>query len=121
MTEQTTGTRPIRDEAAVNQLFEAITDEESRQIFRETRSEALTAKELSERCDIATSTAYRKLEQLVDIGLLEEQIRFNCTTKHAREYTHDIDGIELDVTATGLSVVISEEVPDQPEQPLSAD
>ena len=121
MTDQAPGTRPIRDEAAVNQLFEAITDEDSRTILRETRSEALTAKELSKRCDVATSTAYRKLEQLVDIGLLDEQIRFTSTTRHAREYTHDIDSIELDVTATGLSVVISEAGAEQTDQPLSAD
>lgn len=120
MTDQLTGTR-IQDETDVDQLFGAITDEDSRMILRETRAEALTAKELSERCDIATSTAYRKLEQLVETGLLDEQIRFTSTTKHACEYTHDIDGIELDVTSTGISVRISEAGPEQREQPLNAD
>ncbi|WP_436901336.1 helix-turn-helix domain-containing protein [Halovenus halobia] len=121
MTDQATGTQTIRDEADVNQLFEAIRDPDSRAIIRETRSEALTAKELSERCDIATSTAYRKIERLVDVGILTEHVRFTSKTRHAHEYTHDIDSIELDVTNTGVSVVISEDVAEQTDLRLSAD
>jgi predicted transcriptional regulator len=98
--------------------LETITDSDSRVIIRETRTEALTAKELSERCDIAPSTVYRKLDRLVEVGILEEQIRFTSKTRHTHEYAHDIDGIELDVTNTGISVVVTEEMADQP---LSAD
>ncbi len=121
MTDQATGNRTFRDEADVNQLFEAISDPASRAIIRETRAEALTAKELSQRCDMATSTAYRKIERLVDVGLLSEHVRFTSKTRHAHEYTHDIDDIEIDVTSTGISVVISEEVSDKTEVRLSAD
>ena len=121
MTDQATGTRTVRDEADVNQLFEAITDPDSRAIIRETRAEALTAKELSQRCSIATSTAYRKIERLVDVGILTEQIRFTGKTRHAHEYSHDIDSIEVDVSNTGISVIISEDVAEQTELRLSAD
>lgn len=121
MTDQTTGNRTIRDEAAVDRLLETVTDRDSRAIIRETRSEALTAKELSKRCDIAISTAYRKIDRLVDVGILEERIRFTSKTRHTHEYVHDIDGIELDLSTTGISVVVTEEIADQTDQPVSAD
>jgi predicted transcriptional regulator len=121
MTDQTTGNRTIRDETAVDRLLETITDSDSRAIIRETRTEALTAKEISKRCDIAPSTTYRKIDRLVDVGLLDEQIRFTSKTRHTHEYIHDIDGIELDLSSTGISVLVTEGMAEQTDQPLSAD
>jgi predicted transcriptional regulator len=121
MTDHATGTQTIRDEAEVDQLLETITDSDSRAIIRETQSEALTAKELSQRCDIAISTAYRKIDRLVDVGLLDERIRFTAKTRQTHEYSHDVDEIELTVDTTGISVAVSEAVAEQTEQPLSAD
>jgi predicted transcriptional regulator len=93
-------------------VFTALEDPDCRTLLEATTDEALTAQELTERCDIPRSTTYRKVEQLADAGLLDEQIRLRADGKHASEYQRAFDGLvvsmdagELEVTTSGPSPV----------------
>jgi len=111
----------------IDQLVSALNDTKSRRILSETTREALSAHEISGQCDIPISTVYRKLEQLVDAGMLVERVRLSSHPDYTREYLLDVTAINVDIGGeSGLSLVLSRrspspEPPDQSTQSISAD
>jgi DNA-binding transcriptional ArsR family regulator len=76
------GTEDAPDLQAV---LDALDDESCRRIIQ-ALEEPMTAKQLSEECDIPLSTTYRKLELLTDAALLEERTVFQRDGHHTTEY-----------------------------------
>lgn len=75
-----------RDDASTLQdVLEALDDQGCRCII-EALDDPMTAKELSEECDIPLSTTYRKLELLTDAALLEERAVLQPDGHHTTEY-----------------------------------
>lgn len=89
-------------------VLAALEDPDCRALLEATTDEALTAQELTERCDIPRSTTYRKVEQLTDAGLLEEQVRISTNGKHASEYRRTFDDVTISLCESeGVTVGIS--------------
>ena len=111
----------------IDQLMSALNDKKSRRILSETTQEALSAGEISDRCDIPLSTVYRKLEQLVDAGMLVERVRLSSYPDYTREYLLDVTALTVDIgDESGVSLVVSRRSPsselsDQLTQSISAD
>ena len=82
-------------------VFESLADDGCRDILEATSEEALTATELSDRCDIPLSTTYRKLEQLADANLLDEQLRIRASGQHTAEYRKDFEDITVTTSEDG--------------------
>ncbi|MDS0473818.1 helix-turn-helix domain-containing protein [Natrinema sp. 1APR25-10V2] len=85
-------------------VLAALDDDACRSILEATSEESLTATELSERCDIPMSTAYRKVEMLTEAELVEEQVRINTSGKHATEYRKNFDDVLVSVAGGGLEI-----------------
>ncbi|WP_408959399.1 helix-turn-helix domain-containing protein [Natrinema sp. 74] len=85
-------------------VLAALDDDACRCILEATNEESLTATELSERCGIPMSTAYRKVELLTEADLVEERVRINTSGKHATEYRKHFDDILVSVAGGGLEV-----------------
>ncbi len=81
----------------IDDVLGALADLQCRMILSETSETALSASEVSERCDMPQSTAYRKIDQLQEAGLLEERTRLGTNGNHSSEYTVDVQGIEVTV------------------------
>ncbi len=117
----------VRADDRIDQLMSALNDKKSRRILSETTQEALSAGEISDRCDIPLSTAYRKLEQLVDAGILIERVRLSSHPDYTREYLLDVTALTVDIGGeSGVSLVVSRRSPsaelsDQSTQSMSAD
>lgn len=102
-----TGERTVDTEGEVSALLAALEDAECRAILRETSDKSYTAGELCDRCDLSSSTAYRKIDELTDAGLLEESVRLRRSGSHTSEYSLAVSdltislggGIELSLTA----------------------
>lgn len=89
-------------------VLAALEDPDCRSLLEATAEEALTARELIDRCDVPRSTTYRKLEQLTDAGLLEERIRLSADGKHASEYLRTFDDVTISLCASeGVTVGLS--------------
>lgn len=97
----------IEDAADAKAVLAALNDTDCRAILEATREESLTATELSERCSIPSSTAYRKVEELAEVGLLEERIRINTSSKHATEYRRCFDAVAVSVDDGDLVVEVT--------------
>ena len=60
----------VNDESAKQCILSALSDQYSRHILTATVSEPLSALELSKKYDIPITTVYRRIEELVDAGLI---------------------------------------------------
>ena len=99
--------RAGRTEPSTATLFSVLDDEDCRVVLAATGEEALTAAELGERCDIPSSTVYRKVEQLTEAGLLEERLRVRRSGKHAQEYRRCVDEIVVSLGAGDQTLELS--------------
>ncbi len=88
-------------------VLAALDDDACRAILEATTEEALTATELSDRCEIPMSTAYRKVEMLTEADLVAEQVRINTSGKHATEYAKNFDGVHVSVGDEGIEIELT--------------
>lgn len=100
-------TSTLADDIDIGSLLGVLDDEDCRAILEATSAQALSAGELSEICDLPQSTAYRKVDDLTAVGLLEEQIRISSSGQHKSEYILRVDRISLAVDSEGLSLDLS--------------
>ncbi len=90
-------------------VLTALEDPDCRALLEATAERSLTAGELTERCEIPRSTTYRKLEQLTEAGLLEEQVRLSADGKHASEYRRTFDDLTVSLCESdGITVGLSQ-------------
>jgi len=93
-------TTTVTDTERIETLLGALEDADCRSILEATTEDALTANELSDRCDLPLSTAYRKLELLTEAGLLEEQLRLSRSGKHTSEYVRAVSEVDVSLDGT---------------------
>lgn len=109
--ESTVDVTTVDSESGVQALLDALGDADCRAILEATGEEALTAAELSSELGLSKSTAYRKLDTLSDLSLVEKRTRIRRSGKHATEFRRRLadvsltasaeDGLELRVTRFG--------------------
>jgi len=92
-----TGNVGSADEPDPETVLSALEDGKCRAILRTVSEEWLTAPELAERCELSSSTVYRKVDRLVEAGLLEQSVRIAGDTKPADQYRCAVDRVELDL------------------------
>lgn len=93
----TDGVRVVDADGHGQTVLDALGDDASRAILEAAGEEALTARELAERRDLALSTTYRKVDELVQAGLLWERIRLLESGKRSTEYVRAVDDVVVDV------------------------
>lgn len=94
-----------RDDGA-EELLDLLGEERFRQILSATSREPLSAKELSEECDVALSTIYRRVEDMVANDLLVERTQIEADGSHHSVYEVNIDRLEVDVEAGTIDVTM---------------
>jgi DNA-binding transcriptional ArsR family regulator len=92
-------------------VFAVLNDEQSLEILRTLQDRSLTAKELNREVSVPMSSLYRKLDMLVDAGLLETNIEIRPAGKNANRYSVAMDSITIDFTGRSLDVGVSEPIP----------
>ncbi len=94
----------------IQALLGALEDPDCRAIIEVTATEAMSAAEISERCELPQSTAYRKLDRLENVGILDERIRLCKSGQHITEYIRNIEKISLSIDGeSGISLTVTEE------------
>jgi len=88
---------PTRDPTVdADSALRILADDEIRDLF-ETTEEKRTIPELASECDLSRSTAYRKVNRLVEAELLVPASRTAEDTGNATEYRRTVDSIEITV------------------------
>ena len=86
------------------ELLELLGQERVRQILAATSRESLSARDLSEECDVALSTIYRRVEDMIASDLLVERTRIETDGSHHSVYEANIDHLDVDVEDGSLDV-----------------
>ncbi|MBV0925053.1 winged helix-turn-helix domain-containing protein [Halomicroarcula limicola] len=87
-------------------LFATLDDDYARDILVATKAERLSAKELSEECEMSRPTVSRRVNALVEQGLLEEYTHVDPGGRHYREYEARLERVEVLLRAEGFDVRI---------------
>jgi predicted transcriptional regulator len=95
-------------------LLDRLADRRCRAVLAATTDAARSAREVATRCDLPLSTTYRKLDHLVEAGLLTERTRVRCAGKHPSEFRRAVDEVVVDVRPSGKThLVVMDRSPGQ--------
>lgn len=89
-----------------DELLELLGQERVRQIMAATSRDAKSAKELSEECDVALSTIYRRVEEMVASDLLVKRTRIESDGSHHSVYEANIDHLDVDIDEGTIDVSV---------------
>ncbi|AGN00837.1 transcription regulator [Salinarchaeum sp. Harcht-Bsk1] len=78
-------------------LLDLLGEARNREILAATSRETLSAKELSEECDVALSTIYRRVDEMVEHDLLVERTRIESDGSHHSVFDANVDRVGVDV------------------------
>lgn len=87
-------------------LLDTLGNASSRAILKKGADRALTIEELYECCDVSRTTIYRRVNELLNLGLLEESIRFTEGNQQQRQFRTTSDEITLRIGPAGLEAHI---------------
>lgn len=96
----------MTEEPSPPDVFATLDDEYAREILVATKTERLSAKELSEVCDMSRPTVSRRVNTLIEQDLLEEYTHVDPAGRHYREYEARLERIEVLLHAEGFDVQI---------------
>jgi predicted transcriptional regulator len=91
---------PAEDKPALQDVLDALDDPDCRSILREIH-EPMTAKELSEICDIPKSTLYRKLDLLSSACLVKEQDTIGTEGRRVTYYERSFNDVMISIDDMG--------------------
>lgn len=91
----------------VADILSVLEDRYARTILVETSVEPMSAQELANRCDVADSTIYRRIERLQEHGLLAESQVLDSDGHHHKEYRARLDHVTIDLEPGELSVDVT--------------
>ncbi|MEF8820945.1 MAG: helix-turn-helix domain-containing protein [Halovenus sp.] len=94
-------------EVDVATLLGALEDDDCRAILEATSEQALSTSELCEQCDLSTSSAYRKVDELTEVGLLEESVRLRPAKAHTSEYRLAVSKLEISLDGGQLELSVT--------------
>ncbi|KTG07814.1 hypothetical protein AUR64_01940 [Haloprofundus marisrubri] len=103
MPENITDTKPDSPVASAA-LLDVLGDECSRAILAAAGRESMTAKELTNSCDVSPATVYRRINTLLDHGLLEESIEFGANSGRQKVYKTTFSHVDIDLSDDGFDV-----------------
>ncbi|PHQ40563.1 transcriptional regulator [Halorubrum persicum] len=104
-------TTATEGDETLDDTFEALADPDCRAILGAADT-AMTTSELAEACDIALSTAYRKVERLSETPLLVEGVRFDPDGDHAAEYTRGATDATIELGEGGVTLTVDDAAAD---------
>lgn len=87
-------------------VFATLDDQYARRILVATKTERLSAKELSEACEMSRPTVSRRVNALVEQGFLEEHTHADSGGHHYQEYEARLEGVDVRLRRAGFEVEV---------------
>lgn len=87
----------VERDVSLQAVLTALGDEDCRSIVT-ALEEPMTAEEISETCDIPSSTTYRKLDLLSEAELLAESVEVRSDGHHTTRYRTDFETVVVALT-----------------------
>lgn len=87
-------------------LLELLGDEYTQRVLRAIGDESLTGSELIERAGVSKATAYRRLDDLQEAGIVESTMRIDPDGHHCEQYQLAVDNLSVSFGPDGFEVTI---------------
>lgn len=97
----------MSEERNADEMFEALCSNHARAILVAASSDPCSAQELAEQCDASLPTVYRRVDALVEQGLLVETMNVDPDGNHYTVYAARLDSVRFDVENSGFIASIS--------------
>ena len=91
----------------VADILSVLEDQYTRTILMETSIEPMSAQKLADRCDVADSTIYRRIERLQEHDLIAESQVLDPDGHHHKEYRARLDHVTVDLERGKFSVDVA--------------
>ncbi|MFC7157897.1 ArsR/SmtB family transcription factor [Halomarina halobia] len=96
-------------EPQLSELLDHLGDDVSRAVLAACANDTRSVGELAELCDVSEATIYRRLNHLIDSGLLEERPRIGGNAvSGGKEYRTAIQHVEIVLDEEGITVQIDD-------------
>jgi DNA-binding transcriptional ArsR family regulator len=87
----------VSEDSDPTAVLSVLDDEHARAILAAASTEPMSASELSEVCDASTATVYRRIDDLTELGLLEESISVRPDGNHHSVYRATLERFTLEL------------------------
>ncbi|MEF8780336.1 MAG: winged helix-turn-helix domain-containing protein [Haloferacaceae archaeon] len=94
-----------RDDGSTSATWDLVTllnDEYAREILTAITDEAKPAREIAEECGVSRPTVYRRLDRLLEVGLIEEREQPTHSGRHRKRFRVAADGAVLRLREDGF-------------------
>jgi predicted transcriptional regulator len=95
-----------RDRLSDSALLSVLTDGACEEVLTALESGPMTVAELHAELDVPVSTLYRKVDALVEVGLLTELTRYQSDGNHKSEYAKSVAELSIDVSLVDARVAV---------------
>lgn len=85
----------MSDGSTLETVLTLLDDDHARAILTATSVEPMSARELSDHCDVSRTTVYRRVERLTAAGLLDERTRPRADGHHDTVYVALLDELSI--------------------------
>lgn len=96
----------VPDEVAPEDLFGLLDDEYARALLVQLAEESMTARQLHDETDASLATVYRRLDALVDGGLVAERTRIDEDGNHYGVYEATLGEVRIKLTESGFEASV---------------
>jgi DNA-binding transcriptional ArsR family regulator len=106
-------------ERDVDGVFDLVGNELARRILVLTSETALSAEELTERCDASRPTIYRRLDALETRDLVTEEVRYDADGNHCSVYECRLEELRFGISDGEFTVDVELRSPGDRDDPES--
>ena len=96
-------------------LLELLGDEYTRRVLAAVTEQPRSGSEVVEAADVSKATAYRRLGELEEAGLVDSEMVFDPEGHHHERFHAIVESIDFEIAAGGVSVTVETDRPDTDE------
>ena len=98
--EESNEVRENRETASPEGLLQLLADPNARTVIAVTAEAPRSVEEIVQRCEMSAATAYRKVNELVEAGLVEESVRIRPEGTNYREFELRVAAVRVTLTGS---------------------
>ena len=102
--------REVLDQSVeTTELLEMLGDEYTRRVLAAVTERPRSGREVMDAADVSKATAYRRLGDLADAGLVDSQMVFDPDGHHHEQFHAVVESVAIDFGADGVDISLETE------------
>lgn len=97
------------------QILDLLSDDVVKSILTVTDQRAMSAQSLEAHCDASLATIYRRIEELLELGLLREQMELQADGNHYKMFQSNLERLSVSLDDGDLEIDVDrrDDAPDR--------